>query len=72
MKLLDPSTAADESLRAEAVKEIDTVIFQIFKYKTALLSLQKDLHANEDAQVKAGSFKNNLDQQIATSKEEIR
>lgn len=39
----------------QLLREIDNVIFQNFKYKTALVSLQKDHEANKASQSKAGS-----------------
>lgn len=45
--LSDPSGMSDENLKNETVKELDLIMFQIFKYKTALHSLEKDIHCNE-------------------------
>lgn len=59
-------------MKEETIKEIDVVVFQIFKYKTALLSLQKDIHANEEMQVKAGNWYESIDESIVRSQEEIK
>ena len=39
----------------ELLREIDSLIFQNFKYKTALLSAQKDHEVNASTQSKAGT-----------------
>lgn len=44
----------DSVNKEELLKEIDSLIFQNFKYKTALQSVQKDHEANASTQSKAG------------------